>query len=212
MTISWKERIFEYMGRQRKYATEEERKQSRRDYLLMYSRKRRNISDRDDLTNKHKKTNAIRGDGYTESYETLDRIRLNTIILTITVSFKYLKGIDWKSIEKRLHKVINDWLLTQENWDHKNKIIIFDYPEDSDYFGVVRSFDLQIYLRRITEPKLHWKDTYPELLPLSELLETEIKNTCLETGMEITKRRSNNQKKLPDDSPSESAQPQSTVL
>ena len=195
LTISWKGRIFEYMARPRKYATEEERKQSRRDYLLMYSRKRRNINDRDDLTNKHKKTKASRGDGYTEVYETLDRIRLNTIILTITVSFKYLKGIDWKSIEKRLHKVINDWLLTQENWDPKNKIIILDYPEDSDYFGVVRSFDLQIYLRRITEPKLHWKDTYPELLPLAELLETEIKNTCLETGIEITKRRSNNQKK-----------------
>ena len=195
LTISWKGRIFEYMARPRKYATEEERKQSIRDYHLMYSRKRRNISNRDDLTNKHKKTKVNHGDGYTELYETLDRIRLNTIILTITVSFKYLKGINWKSIEKRLHKVINDWLLTQENWDPKNKIIIFDYPEDSDYFGVVRSFDLQIYLRRITEPKLHWKDTYPELLPLAELLETEIKNTCLETGIEITKRRSNNQKK-----------------
>ena len=212
MTISWKGRIFEYMARPKKYATEEERKQSRRDYLLMYSRKRRNISDRDDLTNKHKKTKASRGDGYTEVYETLDRIRLNTIILTITVSFKYLKGIDWKSFEKRLHKVINDWLLTQENWDPKNKIIILDYPEDSDYFGVVRSFDLQIYLRRITEPKLHWKDTYPELVPLAELLETEIKNTCLETGIEITKRRSNNQKKLPDDAASETAEPDATVL
>ena len=178
----------------------------------MYSRKRRNLNNRDNLTNKHKKTKASRGDGYTEVYETLDRIRLNTIILTITVSFKYLKGIDWKSIEKRLHKVINDWLLTQENWDPKHKIIIFDHPEDSDYFGVMRSFDLQIYLRRLTEPKLLWNDTYPELLPLAELLETEIKNTCLETGIEITKRRSNNQKKLPDDAASEASEPDATVL
>lgn len=200
------------MGRPKKYATEEERKQSRREYLLMYSRKRRNLNNRDNLTNKHKKTKASRGDGYTEVYETLDRIRLNTIILTITVSFKYLKGIDWKSIEKRLHKVINDWLLTQENWDPKHKIIIFDHPEDSDYFGVMRSFDLQIYLRRLTEPKLLWNDTYPELLPLAELLETEIKNTCLETGIEITKRRSNNQKKLPDDAASEASEPDATVL
>ena len=196
------------MGRPRKYATEEERLAAKRDKTMQYSRRRRGVYKREDAKKPGRRTRFDTGDGFVVSYETLDRIRLNTIILDIVANFKYVKDIKWKTIEKNTHKVVNDWLPTQDNWDPRNKIFIFDYPEtESCYSGSVRSFNIQLYLRRLTEPLLNWQDTCSELEPLAELLKTEIKNTLDDEGIEMTKRRSNNQKKLPDDTGTVAAEP-----
>ena len=212
LSFSLKGRIFEYMskvGRPRKYATEEERLAAKRDQCLQYKRQRTGIEKREDISNPGRKVKFDTEDGFVVKFETLDRIRLNTIILTIIVNFKYQQEVNWKLIEDSILEVINDWLHGQKNWDRKNKIYIFDAPElkNTGYHGTVRSFNFQLYLKRNTPPLLNWKETYSELLPLSEVLTVEIKNTLDDEGIELTKRWSNNPKKSTEPASPGSAEP-----
>ena len=172
-----------------KYHTEEERLEANRINCLMRYRKRIGEEKREDCKNPHKNHKINNKDGFVVNIETMDRIKLNTIILTILVNIKYIVDVDWEMIKRTILGCINGWLSDQNNWDSKNKIFIFDYPDTkTTYSGEYRSFDFQLYLRRITEPHLSWKQTYTEIIPLVDLLEDEIKNACLKEGVEIVRR------------------------
>lgn len=180
--------IFDYMPK-RKYNSEEERIEANRINSLRRRREKVGEGKREDCKNPHKNHKINNHDGFVVNIETMDRIKLNTIILSMLVNYKYNTEVNWPAIKSVVLSTINKWLESQDNWDRKNKIFIFDFPDyKSSYLGEYRGFDFQLYLKRKTEPHMLWKQTYSELLPLVDLLEEEIKNACLTEGVEIVRR------------------------
>lgn len=181
-------------GRPKKYATEEEREEARQASM----RKAQHIKDRSDCKNPCKKKIIDEKNGFKIRIETLNRARLDTIIVTFFANYKYVNNVDWYLFKKNVNASISGWLNQQEDWDRKNKIVIFELPDDSDYDGIYRSFEIQVYLKRLTPPKYSWKITVGEIMPFAVQVGETIKNTAAESGIEITYRYSYNRKMRPE--------------
>lgn len=185
------------MGAHRKESTGDAKIDAAREYQREYDKKRRSKIEkpRSEMKNPGKKIGFNDYDGFVCLIETLNRTTLNTIILSMTVNYGYKKGVNWIKIRGRCLDTINAWLRSQSDYDRTNKIFIFDSPEDtrSNYQGEFRSFDLQIYLKRLSKAK-DWNTMYTEIVPLMEELKAQIRIVAEDEEMNIIRRLPNNRK------------------
>ena len=143
---------------------------------------------RKDVANPCRKKKFDDKDGFVVVIETMDRTKLDTIILSMCVTYKYADNIRWGDLKRVIYHTMENWLNNQDIWDRKNKIFYMEYPEDSNYVAKYKSFSFQMYFKRLAEPLIFWNDTANELIPLMEQLKIAIKNALDDEGVEIEKR------------------------
>jgi len=175
---------------EQKYEIDEEILEANRARNRRNEWKRQGKTDRNSFANLGKKYKENKKDGFVITVETLNRMCLDTLIVTMLVTYKWNEDVDWDELRLEVKETIKQWLNGQENWDRKNYIYIWNNPESysGTYKGKYRSFDFQLYLRRITTPHESWLFTYREVLPLIEELRETVTNVCSRQGIEITRR------------------------
>lgn len=200
------------MGRHKKQYTEEE--------LLEKERKKYRYTIENSIEKgvvnrcKHSKLNYD-----TIKYEigTTDRITLRTMYLSCTVSILWEKDEAlFRRMREDINNAINDWLSTQDTWDRKNKIYVFEIPEtNGTYVGCFRNIKFELHVRRLAEP-VSYKNSVEGMMPLVEVLNDTIKKSCESAGLVLAHRPSTNSKGmslkeyvegLTDASPSEATEP-----
>ena len=174
------------MGRHKKEYTEE-------DLIEMERKKYRYTIERSNergITNKckHSKLNYE-----TIKYEigTMDRITLRTMYISCTISILWEKDEAlFRRLRDDINNAINDWLSTQDTWDRKNKIYVFEIPETNrSYVGCFRNIKFELHVRRLAEP-VSYKNSVEALMPLVETLNDTIKKSCDEAGLVLAHRPS----------------------
>ena len=184
------EYIFGYMGqrgRPRKYETDEKRAEARRVTQLRY-KSNKNGDGKCYYGKKHLINNK---DGITIKVETLNRLCVNVVDMEWCITVLYTEDVDlFTELRKSVQVSINKWLEGQSDWDHKNRIFVWENPEykvKGAYTPVYQYLTFQLYLRRVSETKV-WTETLEELLPLVDTLVETIKNTCHEVGITVKYR------------------------
>lgn len=175
----------------KKYATREEYLEAARARARNYYRKITKQEKEEDFINKGKTFKENKKDGLIITIETLDRIKLNTVILSVLVNYKFRYHVNWQNIKIPIKECITNWLNSQDNWHKKNYIFVWNNIDDTvkrQYEKGCCSFDFQVYLLRVTEPRSSWKLTYPEIFPLKEELKKVIWSVCAEEGVDISPR------------------------
>ncbi len=199
-------------GRPRLYKSEEERLEAMRvGRLRHYNNKVGKVVDEGHYGKKHIINNK---DGITIKIETLNRMCINVIDMEWCITVKYVEDQElFTEVRKSVQEIINRWLENQRDWDHKNRILVWENPEykpKGGYTPIYQYLTFELYLKRMNEPKV-WADTLEEIMPLVNLLKDEIKNTCQEVGITVKYRSNPNSvkhlQKLANDAASKSTEP-----
>ena len=191
------------MGRPKKYLTEEERKQRKKQYEQAYHQKKLEKLGRNNVEHpcKHKKYYQ---DGIRVDIGTLDRTKLDTAYVDMMVTTSYTNDeyiID--QLKRETRKTFNEWLYNQEMWDRKHRICVLECAAiNKSYAGTQKSFTLQFHVRR--DEITPWNDTFTNLMELVNSVVDTIKKTCIETGLEL---RSWNSRKSSDLAASDATEP-----
>lgn len=174
------------MANHRKYFSEEERKAANRAYFKKFREKELKSKSREDVSNpcKHKRLSY---DGIKVDIGTMNRITLDTAYIEIMATISYTS--DDKALllfQNNVHNAFNDWLKGQDMWDKKNRIAIMECAKTNpDHDGKYKTLTFQYHVRR--DEVTPWKETADNLMELVDVLLDEIKKTCDETGLVLTK-------------------------
>lgn len=146
--------------------------------------------------NNHKNKTINNKDGFVVHVETFNRERLDTVIISVLVSYYFVSNADWTIVKRHLSRTLSNWLEQQSDYDKNKKLFVFDYPGEANayYTAKYRTFDYQIYLKRISPPLKTWKLTVESVMPLLEVMKTATKEICSEIGVQVTHRPSANPK------------------
>ena len=203
------------MANHRKYASEEERKavyreryKERAKIWQKNSRERKKQEGgRKSVANpcKHKLINL---DCIKIDVGTLNRTHIDTAYIDMLVSVAFTDDEQQLlAFRTNVSKAFREWLLGQDMWDKKNRIIVMDYsmPVHKNYSANTKSFSVQLHVRRdeITD----WTSTYENLYGLVDVLVDTIKKTCVETGLPLRKWKSKEDVELADSLASCAAEP-----
>ena len=172
------------MGRKRLYETEEERKEAALRYQRKHQEKVNAEAGRDGVNNpcKHRK---LKHDGIVIDIGTLDRTRLDTAYVEMRVTISYTADEEILDMFKRnVHKAFNEWLFSQDMWDRRNRIAIMECAKaNPTHPGKYKMLTYQYHVRR--DVKTSWEETADNLEALVKALVTEVKKTCIATGLAL---------------------------
>lgn len=186
--------IFEYMGARKKYETEEERLEARKESDRMSYLRRRGISTREDCANSCKHT-RINLQSIKYDVATMDRIALTTMYIECVISVLFTKDQEaLRRLKIDIHDRIKAWLSGQDIWDKNNYIYVFEIPElNKRYSGSFRNVGFELHVKRMVRP-VSYAWNVRDLQPLVDCLTETIKKTCGEAGLILAHRPSNNKK------------------
>lgn len=146
--------------------------------------------------NNHKNKTINTKDGFVVHVETFDRTKLDTVIISVLVTFLYVYDADWATVKRYLSKTLNSWLQGQSDFAKDKKIFVMDYPGEANpyYTAKYRTFSYQLYVKRVAPPLDTWKLTVESVMPLLETMKTATREICHEVGVEVAYRPSANPK------------------
>lgn len=178
------------MGRHKKQYTEEE--------LLEKERKKYQYtidSSTEKGTINKCKHNRITYDAIKYDVGTMDRISLRTMYISCTISILWeTNEAMFRQLRDDVNDVINEWLSNQDTWDSKNKIYVFEIPENNRaYTGSFRNVKFELHVRLNTKP-VSFKYNLQSLTPLVDTITDEIKKSCERTGLVLAHRPTTNTK------------------
>ena len=172
-----------------------------REYHKQKYQERLGRTKREDVKYTNKKYVWKDGNGTSVRYETLNRLQINNIIVSVLFTFRPVD--DWdkmKELKATIVKTVNAWLASQSTYNDKNKIFIWDAPEPNEYIPKYQTIEFQVYLKRNTAP-LSWKETLKEIQPFGELLYQVLKKTCGSLEIVLARRDTGALKKWVLDTP-----------
>ena len=203
------------MANHRKYASEEERKAAYREKYRerakiwqKNSREKKKLQGGRQAVSNPCKHKLINLDCIKIDVGTLNRTYIDTAYIDMLVSVAFTDDEEQLlAFRTNVGKAFREWLLGQDMWDKKNRIIVMDYsmPVHKNYSANTKSFSVQLHVRRdeITD----WNTTYESLSGLVDVLVETIKKTCVETGLPLRKWKSKENVELEDPAASVTAEP-----
>ena len=126
---------------------------------------------------------------------TFNRKDLRSIYINVLIGVGYYneEGEEFvQQLKERCDARFKDWLNSQDMWDRKNKLVIWEHPENSNYVSTAKSIVVQYYLTRHTVNE--WKETVKGITPLVDTIIHTIKSTCDDNGINMKRREGKNRR------------------